>query len=160
MAQNMENRQETTFDELGIAITAFSIATLIRLAEGFGNISPFSEFGSYSFFLDQKYPPSLFMNLWFFASVVTGVSLFIVIGKLAPNLLKVFSIPGKVPLFFYGMHLAIMGIFIKRFDIYYREGEVLASLIGVGIMLVIMLPLCNWFYGVKLRSKNYFIRMI
>ena len=72
----------------------------------------------------------------------------------------VFSIPGKVPLFFYVIHLAILGIFVKRFDLFYREGGVFASLIGFAVMLVIMLPLCKWFYGVKSRSRNYFIRMI
>ncbi|RLD56644.1 MAG: hypothetical protein DRJ05_11000 [Bacteroidetes bacterium] len=148
------------FMGLGIAATAFILAIIVRLINGFGTISPFSDLWSYSFFLDQKYPPSLFMNLWFFASVVLGVSLFIAIGKVAPKLLVVFSIPGKVPLFFYGMHLAIMGIFIKRIGLFYREGEVLASLIGVVVILLIMLPLCKWFYGVKRRSKNYIISMI
>lgn len=145
---------------LGIALLAFIVAIAIRMGRGYGNIVPFSDFGTWSFFVDQKYPPSLFMNLWFFASVVLGVSLFIGIGKLAPNVLKIFSIPGKVPLFFYAVHLAILGIFVKRMDFFYREGGVLESLIGVVIMLIIMLPLCKWFYGVKRRSKNYFIRMI
>ena len=145
---------------VGIAMVAFLLAIVIRLGRGYGNISPFSGFGSWSFFLDQKYPPSLFMNLWFFASVVLGVSVFIAVSKVAPKLLVVFTIPGKVPLFFYGIHLAIMGIFIKRFGLLYREGEVFASLIGVAVMLVVMLPLCKWFYGIKRRSKNYIIRMI
>ncbi|MCF8367956.1 MAG: heparan-alpha-glucosaminide N-acetyltransferase domain-containing protein [Bacteroidales bacterium] len=145
---------------LGIAGVAFCLAIIVRLGRGFGNIAPFSDFGSYSFFVDQKYPPSLFMNLWFFGMVVLGVALFIAIGKISPKILGVFSIPGKVPLFFYAMHLAIMGVVIKRADLFYREGEVLESLIGLGVMLIIMLPLCKWFYGVKLRSKNYFIQMI
>jgi len=145
---------------LGIAATAFLLAIIIRMGRGYGNIIPFSEFGTWSFLLDQKYPPSLFMNLWFFASVVTGVSLFIAIGKIAPKLLVVFSIPGKVPLFFYAVHLAILGVFVKRIGLFYREGEVIASLIGVAVMLVIMLPICKWFFGVKRRSKNYFIQMI
>ena len=145
---------------VGIAALSFLLAIVLRMGRGYGNIFPFSEFGSYSFFIDQKYPPSLFMNLWFFASVVLGVSIFIAIGKVAPKLLVVFSIPGKVPLFFYGMHLAILGIFIKRTGLFYREGEVFSSLIGVAVMLVVMLPLCKWFYGVKRRSKNFFIRMI
>ncbi len=143
-----------------IAGTAFLIATIIRLNRGFGNILPFSDFGTWSFLMDQKYPPSLFMNLWFFGSVVLGVCLFIIINKLVPKLLVVFTIPGKVPLFFYAVHLAILGIFVKRMDIFYRDGWVLESLLGVLVMLVIMLPLCKWFYGVKLRSKNYIIRMI
>jgi len=145
---------------LGIAATAFILAIVIRLDRGYGNIWNFSDFGSYSFLVDQKYPPSLFMNLWFFASVVTMVSLFIAIGRVAPWLLRIFTIPGKVPLFFYAVHLGFMGVFIKRIGIYYREGEVMASLVGVLVMLLVMLPLCIWFYGVKRRSKNYIIRMI
>ncbi len=145
---------------LVISGSVFALAIFIRLMSGFGNIFPFSEFGHYSFFLDQKYPPSLFINLWSFAAVVLGVTFFVAIGRVAPKLLVVFSIPGKVPLFFYGVHLAIFGIFVKRFDFFYREGGVLTTLIGLGVMLVIMLPLCRWFYGVKRRSNNYFIQMI
>jgi uncharacterized membrane protein len=147
---------------MGFSISAsvFLLAIFLRLGRGFGNLLPFSDFASYSFFLDQKYPPSLFMNLWFFAAVVFGVSLFIAIGKISPKLLQVFSIPGKVPLFFYAAHLAILGIFVKRFGLFYREGGIMASLIGVVVMLIVMIPLCKWFYGIKLRSKNYFIRLM
>lgn len=145
---------------LGIALSALALATFIRMERGFGNIAPFSDFFSYSFLIDQKYPPSLFMNLWFFALVVLGVTLFISIGKVAPNLLKVFSIPGKVPMFFYGVHLAILGVFTRIFPSLYREGGVTTALIGLAIMLLIMLPLCKWFYGIKRNSKNYLIQMI
>ncbi len=145
---------------LGIAIAALALATFIRMERGFGNIDPFSDFFSYSFLIDQKYPPSLFMNLWFFALVVLGVTLFIAIGKVTPNLLKVFSIPGKVPMFFYGVHLAILGIFTRIFPQFYREGGVITALIGLAIMLAIMLPLCKWFYRIKRNSSNYFIQMI
>lgn len=145
---------------VGIAAIALLLAIVLRMGRGYGNIFPFSDFGSYSFFIDQKYPPSLYLNLLFFALVVLGVSGFIAIGKIAPKLLLIFSIPGKVPLFFYAIHLAILGVFVKRIGLFYREGGVLASLIGVAVMLVVMLPLCKWFYGVKRRSKNFFIRMI
>jgi len=152
--------KQRIFMSLGIAATAFIVAILIRMGGAYGNIIPYSDFGSYSFFVDQKYPPSLFMNLWFFGAVVLGVSMFLMIGKIAPGLVKVFSIPGKVPLFFYAVHLGIMGVFVKRIGIFYREGGVWESFLGVAVMLVIMLPLCIWFYGVKRRSKNYFIQMI
>jgi uncharacterized membrane protein len=143
-----------------IALAAMVIATAIRLGRSYGNIFPFSEFGTYSFFFDQKYPPSLYFSLWFFGLVVLGVAGFIAIGKYAPKLLQVFTIPGKVALFFYLMHIAIMGVFSKRFGFFYREGEVVESLIGVAVMLLIMLPLCKWFYGVKSRSSNRILRMI
>jgi hypothetical protein len=45
------------------------------------------------------------------------------------------------------------------FDLY-REGGVLTTLVAFAIMLIVMLPLCWWFYGVKSRSRNGFIKMI
>ena len=148
------------YSGLTIAVSVFVLAAAIRMMRGFGNISPFSEFGSYSFFLDQKYPPSLFMSLWFFAAVVLGVSIFIGISKVSSKILTIFTIPGKVPLFFYSVHLAILGIFVKRMDFFYREAGIIETLIGTLAMLAIMLPLCHWFYGIKRKSNNYFIKMI
>lgn len=145
---------------LGIAVITLCIAVFVRYSMAYGNIFSFSGLFSYSFLIDQKYPPSLFMNLWFFALVVLGVTLFIVIGKISPRILRVFSIPGKVPLFFYAVHIAILGVLTRIFPMIYREGGVITSLIGLAGMLVIMLPLCRWFYGVKRRSSNYFIQMI
>ncbi|MBT3207747.1 MAG: DUF1624 domain-containing protein [Bacteroidetes bacterium] len=143
-----------------IALGAFALATIVRMSRGFGNIFTYSDFGSYSFFFDQKYPPSLYFSIWWFGWVVLLVAGFIAINKVAPKLLSVFTIPGKVALFFYMMHIAIMGVFVKRTGFLFREGEVLESLIGVALMLVVMLPLCKYFYGVKRRSSNFFIRMI
>ncbi|NCC73665.1 MAG: DUF1624 domain-containing protein, partial [Sphingobacteriia bacterium] len=145
---------------LAIAGCAFGLAIFIRMQRGFGNIDLFSDFFSYSFLVDQKYPPSLFMNLWFFGLVVLGVTFFIAIGKIVPKLLVIFTIPGKVPMFFYGVHLAILGVFTRLFPQYYREGGVNTALIGLVLMLLVMLPLCRWFYGIKRRSNNYLIQMI
>ena len=145
---------------LTIGAISILIATFIRMERGFGNIFPFSDFGSYSFFLDQKYPPSLYHNLWFFGWVVLGVSIIISINKVFPKLLKFLSIVGRVPLFFYCVHIAILGIVSKRIGLFYREGEVLETLVGFAIMLILMLPLAKWFGSVKQRSKNYFIKLI
>jgi uncharacterized membrane protein len=144
----------------GIAAAAFLLAIIVRMERGFGNIFPFSDFGSYSFFLDQKYPPSLYHNLWFFGSVVLGVSIIIAIGKVVPKFLAMLNTVGKVPLFFYCIHIAILGILSKRIGLFYREGDVTSTLIGVVIMMVVMLPLSKWFFGVKKRSKNFIIRMM
>jgi len=145
---------------LVIGVGSILIATFIRMERGFGNIFPFSDFGSYSFFLDQKYPPSLYHNLWFFGWVVVGVGIIITINKSFPKLLKFLSIVGRVPLFFYCVHIAILGIISKRIGLFYREGEVVETLIGFAIMLIVMLPLAKWFGGVKQRSKNYIVKLI
>ncbi len=144
----------------GISVISIMIAFGIRLNRGWGNIFDFSNFGSFSFFLDQKYPPSLFITLLSFAAVVALVGCFIAIGKFAPRALTLFSIPGKVPLFFYITHLAILGVVVKRFGFYYRDGGVITTLIATVSMLLIMLPLCIWFYKVKRKSNNYFINMM
>ncbi|MBD3161430.1 MAG: DUF1624 domain-containing protein [Candidatus Eisenbacteria bacterium] len=143
-----------------VAIPAFGAATLIRMGRGFGNIEPFSYVGHWSFFLDQKYPPSLYHNLWFFGAVVLAMAAIMILGRVLPFLVSWLGRIGKVPLFFYGVHIALLGIFSKRLDLYYREGEVLASLIGWVILLAVMYPLAIWFGRVKRRSKNYLIRLI
>lgn len=145
---------------LGIAAGAFLIAIGIRMMRGYGNIFPFSDFGSYSFFLDQKYPPSLYFNIWFFASVLTGVAFFIALYKYIPRVFDVIGIIGKVPLFFYCMHIALLGIFSKRIDLFYRLGDLSQTLLGAAILLSVMLLLSAWFWKVKQRSSNFIIKMI
>ncbi|MCD4734583.1 MAG: heparan-alpha-glucosaminide N-acetyltransferase domain-containing protein [Bacteroidales bacterium] len=148
------------FMSLGIASGVFLIAIMIRLGQGYGNIFPFSDFGSWSFFFDQKYPPSLYFNLWFFATVVLGIAVFISLDKIIPGFLKIFTIYGRVALFYYCIHIAIMGVFIKRIGIFYREGDVVITLIAVAVMSILMIPLCYWFFKIKRRSKNPIIKMI
>ena len=145
---------------LGIGVSAMIVAAIIRMTRGYGNIFPFSDFGSYSFFFDQKYPPSLFFSIWFFGCTSIVISVIIALNKFLPKLFLVFDITGKAALFFYCMHIAILGVISKRIGIYYLEGEVAATLIGVIIMLIIMVPLSKWFYNVKMRSKNFIIRMM
>jgi uncharacterized membrane protein len=145
---------------LGIGSAALIIATALRLLRGYGNIFPFSDFGSYSFFFDQKYPPSLFFSIWFFGSTTLVIGIFIAINKFLPKLFLIFNITGKVALFFYCLHIAILGVFSKRIDLFYREGEVATTLIGVIIMMIVMLPLSKWFYRVKSSSKNIIIKMM
>ncbi len=145
---------------LGIAAGIIILAVLIRMLGGYGNIFPFSDFGTYSFFFDQKYPPSIYFSLWFIGIVILSICIFIAVAKIAPKILTIFDVAGKVPLFFYGMHIAILGIFSKRLGLFYREGDVITTLIGVVVMMMIMLPLSKWFYGVKSRSKNFLIRML
>jgi uncharacterized membrane protein len=152
--------RERVVNSFAIAALALLAATAVRMGRGYGNLFPFSEPFSWSFLLDQKYPPSLYHVLWFFGSVVAGVAVFQLIGRYAPRVSAPLGMIGRVPLFFYCVHIAIFGIFSKRLDLYYREGAVVASLVGWAIMLVVMMPLTSWFHGVKRRSRNWLIRMI
>ncbi len=158
--QAWKTDREKILYSLGIALVAFLIAFGIRMIRGYGNIFPFSEIGSYSFFFDQKYPPSLYFSIWFFASVVAGVAFFIALFKYIPKVLDVVGIIGKVPLFFYCMHIALLGIFSKRINFFYRVGDLTETLIGAALLLTVMLLLSAWFWKVKQRSSNMIIKMI
>ena len=67
---------------------------------------------------------------------------------------------GRVPLFFYAVHIPLLAILTRRIGFYYREGAVIASLVGWVGLLAVMYPLAIWFGGVKRRSKAWIIRMI
>jgi hypothetical protein len=87
------------------------------------------------------------------------VGLFCAIG-LRSSILQPLAVVGRVPLFFYAVHIPLLAIFTKHLGIYYRQGGVLASLVGWVGLLAVMYPLSIWFAGVKKRHKNWLIRMI
>lgn len=144
----------------GIGLAAIAVAMIVRLARGWGNSTDFYNFPHISFFLDSKYPPNLFHNLWFFGAVSFMVGTMHLIGQVAMPLIRWLGAIGRVPFFFYCMHITLLGLFADRLGIYYRKGAVPASFIGwVGIVAV-MYPLCLWFWSVKQKSKNKIIQMI
>jgi uncharacterized membrane protein len=153
------DRKKVLFGAI-ISLSFILSAIIIRLCRGYGNIFEFDRFGSISFFAEQKYPPALFHLLFFTGMVIAGVTFFMAANRFFPKLSGLFSIPGKVPLFFYCIHLSILGVVVKRLDFYYLQGDILTTFIGFAILLIVMFPLSRWFYSIKLRSNNFFIRMI
>ena len=142
---------------LGLGLLA--LAWLVRFGHGWGNIFAWNTFFSYSFFLVQKYPPSLVHQLWFAGSVIFVVGVFSWID-VRSRVLRPLATVGRVPLFFYAIHIPLLAIFSRRLGFFYHEGAVLASLLGWVCLLAIMYPLAVWFGGVKRRSRAWFIRMI
>jgi uncharacterized membrane protein len=152
--------RERLLRTVSIGAIALLAATVVRMGRGYGNIDVFYTLGHYSFFLDQKYPPSLYHNLWFFGAVVLAMSVIIAAGETIPWAVRWLSRIGRVPLFFYCIHIGLLGVFSKRLGLYYHQGGVAASLIGWVLLLLIMYPLAVWFGRVKERSKNKIIQMI
>ena len=141
----------------GLALLAVAFA--VRLGHGFGNIFAWNTVFSYSFFLVQKYPPSLVHQLWFSGSVIFMVGLFSWIDH-RTVVLRPLATVGRVPLFFYTVHIPLLAIFTRRLGFFYHEGAVLASLVGWVALLIVMYPLAIWFGGVKRRNRSWFIRMM
>ncbi|MCP4143999.1 MAG: DUF1624 domain-containing protein [bacterium] len=143
---------------IGLGLTA--LALIVRLGNGFGNLFETGDFMSWSFMLVQKYPPTLVHQLWLSGAVIFFVGLMCRIG-IHSNIFAFLGIVGKVPLFFYAVHIPLLAIFAKRMGYFYREGAVKESLIGWVILVAIMLPLAYGFAKVKKKyRKNWFIRMI
>jgi hypothetical protein len=143
---------------IGLGLTA--LALIVRLGNGFGNLFETGDFMSWSFMLVQKYPPTLVHQLWLSGAVIFFVGLMCRIG-IHSNIFAFLGIVGKVPLFFYAVHIPLLAIFAKRMGYFYHEGAVKESLIGWVILVAIMLPLAYGFAKVKKKyRKNWFIRMI
>jgi uncharacterized membrane protein len=140
-------------------LSLLAVAWAIRLGHGFGNIFAWDTFFSYSFFLVQKYPPSLAHQFWFSGSVIFMVGVFSFIDA-KTNLLLPLAKIGRVPLFFYAVHIPLLAIFSRRLGFFYHESAVAGSLLGWVILLAVMYPLALWFGGVKRRSRAWIIRMI
>jgi uncharacterized membrane protein len=144
----------------GIGLTAIALASVIRLMRGYGNTYIFDQMGRYSFFLDQKYPPNLFHNLWFFGTVAFMVGTIHFIGQFAMPVVKWLGVVGRVPLFFYVVHISVLSLVADRFGVFYRHGAVTASLVGWVLLLIVMYPLAIWFGKVKATSKNPIIALV
>ena len=142
---------------IGLALVAAAYA--VRLGQGFGNIFAWNTFFSYSFFLDQKYPPSLTHQLWLSGTVIGLVGVFSWVDARV-RLLRPLAYVGRVPLFFYCVHIPLLAIVARRFGLFYHESGVMGSLIGWVALLAVMAPLVVWFGRVKRKNQSWFIRMI
>ena len=136
-------------------------AWALRLWGGsFANVWPSGDFFSWSFFLVQKYPPSLTHEVWFAGAVTFMVGLIALMGLFVRPLISWLGVVGKVPLFFYAVHIPLLAIPMKRFDLYYHKGGVLESFITWFVLLAVMLPLAVGFGRLKRRSRSWLMRMI
>lgn len=152
---------ERAYKSLGIGLLLILAAWGLRdWGHPYANIFPHEGWFTYSFFLVQKYPPSLSHQVWFAGVVIFVVGLFAYIDQ-RWRVLRFLAVVGKVPLFFYCVHIPLLGIVIRRLDLLpYRAGGVTESLlVWLGLMLV-MWPLAIWFENVKRRNRSWFIRMI
>ncbi len=143
---------------LGFGLVAGAMALRV-LGSDYANIWPSGEPFSWSFFLVQKYPPSLVHQVWFSGAVIFMVGLIAWVGQwLKP--LSVLGVVGKVPLFFYAVHIPLLAVVMRRFGVYDQQGGVPESFVTWGLLLVVMMPLAVWFGGVKKRNRSWLVRMI
>jgi uncharacterized membrane protein len=144
---------------IGLVMVVFAVGVR-DWGNSYFNIFPHNGFFTYSFFMVQKYPPGLVHQIWFGGAVIFMVGVFAWIDNRLP-ILRPLAIVGRVPLFFYCVHIPVLAFVFRRFGwLPYRSGQVTESLYTWLGLMVVMMPLAWWFGGVKRKHRNWFIRMI
>jgi uncharacterized membrane protein len=160
---------------LRIGITVLSLFVLIRLSNFYGDPSLWSHqksslFTLLSFINTTKYPPSLLFTLLFLG--ITFLVLYIS-EKLRNKFTEILSVYGKVPLFYFILHLFIIHslmfvmLYIQGFggkDFLFGVfnngrpktggGVELAGIYLIWLSVVIILyPVCRWYGNYKAEHK-------
>jgi uncharacterized membrane protein len=171
-----ERRRRVLF-RLGFALTvAFFV---IRGINVYGDLVPWSHQSTttltiISFFNTTKYPPSLCYLLMTLGPAIIVLAL---ADRGVPKLLKPIIVFGRVPMFYYVIHLyvvhgvAVIAGIAQGFDISammaifvnYPKGYGFSLpviyLFWIGIV-VALYPLCLWFAGVKRRRRDWWLSYI
>ena len=160
---------------LGAGLTLLFVA--LRSLNRYGDPSPWSVqpsglFTFFSFINCSKYPPSLLFLLMTLGPAILALALF---ERSFGPLGRVFVTFGRVPLFYYLLHLPLIHLLALGFA-YVRYGEVgfmfqnvafagpgqlpagygyslpVVYLVWFGVVLALY-PLCSWFAGIKSRHR-------
>jgi len=150
-----------------ISATFLFFFLIIRLMNKFGNLHMWRQFSFGEFFLMSKYPPSpafLFWNMsLFYGILATYVTSFQILpdtktGWRYPG--KIVELYGKVPLFFYILHLYLYEGIAVIFNIQKSLSLLYTYLLWL-VGLIILYPPCAWFHRLKKnRPKNSFLQML
>jgi uncharacterized membrane protein len=143
-----------------LALVCFAGGALVRLGHGYGNLFAHSGFPSMSYFLFQKYPPSLVHQFWAAGAILFFGGVFQLIGDRWQRLLHPLRSWGSAALFFYLLHIPILALLVKRGPLAYRESGLGGTYLGWIALLIIMYPLSWWYGRVRARTKNPILKMI
>ena len=137
------NREQALQTTLPIGIIALITFAILRTLDGFGNIRPIIGDDWIGFFNVVKYPPAIT-----FLSLTLGINMLILhflwqVKSRLTLILKTLAIFGRVPLFFYLLHLYLYGYMAHLLDLNTNiTGMIPYWMLG----LAILFPLCL-FYG-------------
>ena len=165
------DERRRTFLYIGCALTAAFV--ILRALNLYGDPVPWSvqrsaSFTFLSFLNTSKYPPSLLFLLMTLGPAIAALALF---DKASGRLARFFIVFGRVPLFYYILHLylihalavgvgALLGYearaFFNLFFAFprgYGFGLPVVYLVWIAVVLMLY-PFCRWFVGVKQRRRD------
>jgi uncharacterized membrane protein len=137
---------------LWIGLGCLAAFWVIRVGGGFGNIRPREGDDWIGFLNVVKYPPALTFTLLTIGFILILLSLFARDQVGASAIAGPLIVFGRVPLFFYVVHLhlyALMGIWLAP-----NGTSLLALYVFWAAGLIVLYPACRWYAGVKSRHRN------
>lgn len=142
---------------------------------GMGQVPSVAEqsavFGLMSFLNCEKYPPSLLFLLMTLGPAILALAF---LESARGPLAKLFVIFGRVPLFYYVLHIPLANVSAAvYFQIRFGEDRWLAAImrpppdgfeVNLGIVyaawagvVLLLLPLCAWYAGMKKRHRSWWL---
>jgi uncharacterized membrane protein len=174
-----ERRQRFTL-LLGAALTIGFL--IVRGLNGYGNPRPWVAqdrflYSIFAFIDCHKYPPSLDYVLM---TIGPGLIVLALLEKATPILLRPFLVFGRVPLFYYLLHLplihgmAVIVAFMRHghaewlyqspFSGVQPPPDAGFGLLGVYLFwilaVLILYPVCTWFSALKMRRRDWWLSYI
>lgn len=163
---------------MSIGISAIALFFVLRFVNIHGDLVPWASYDQrsktlFSFFNVTKYPPSLL-----FLSITLGPALIVLsrAEKLKGKVFDIMVLFGKVPMFFYIVHiyyihlLAVIAVYLSGYDPnlmiidewvgFVTELQGYGSSLG-GVYLIWLFvvaslyPLCVWFWNYKKKRRHY-----
>ncbi|KYK35868.1 MAG: hypothetical protein AYK19_01300 [Theionarchaea archaeon DG-70-1] len=132
---------------------------ILRIAGGYGNLTPYQGGDWRDFMLMSKYPPSLVFLMWNLGGMSLAIAGY---NYMASNvrfrqMSRVITLFGSTPLFFYVVHLYVykMLSFIP-----FLRGTLLEGYLAWLIGLVVMVPLCTWYRSVKRKYPDSVLQYV
>jgi uncharacterized membrane protein len=178
------DRRQTFLWRVGIVLTALFV--VLRAVNGYGDPLPWAVsrrsvvFTALSFLNTSKYPPSL---LFLLMTLGPALCVLAAVDRRVPTWLRPAVILGKVPLYYYVLHLllihaiAVIVCAAKYGAIHWMVesptldrypftrppgwgfGLPVVYLIWI-VVLLLMYPMCRWFAGVRERRRDRWLRFV
>jgi uncharacterized membrane protein len=139
---------------------AFLAAWLpLRLAGGYGNLTPYAGGDWRHFLLMSKYPPSLVFLLWTLGGMCVAIAVHNHLENRlsSTRLFGIVSLFGKTPLFFYIVHLQL---YKSLSLIPLLRGNLALSYLTWLIGLAVLFPLCAGFHSLRQRYPNSVLQYV
>ncbi len=143
-------------------LASLGVFAVVRGVNGYGNLGLLRRDGSLVEWLHvSKYPPSLSFASLELGLMALALSAFFLLERrlAAPSRRDPLRVLGQTALFFYLLHIHLIGLAAGVSGLVAEGGLVGSYAFGLGAA-ILLLPACVWYRGYKNRNPNGFARYV